>query len=362
VVFVLSSSQMLSNGIQKTMGRSGNADNAIVLRQGSDAELASNVDASRVSLIKAAPGVRRATDGTPIGAGEIVLVIALELADSPGQVTNVLTRGVPDDVLKLRPEVRIVEGRPAKPGTNEVIIGKRLLGRFTNVAVGSTFELNKNRPAQIVGVFEANGSSFESEIWADVDVARAAFGRDALVSSVTVALSGHSAYDGFKTAVEQDKQLGLQVYRENEYYEKQSEGTSLFVTFMGSAIVFFFSIGAMIGAMITMYAAVSNRSREIGTLRALGFSRFQILTSFLIEASILTFLGGAVGFAASLLMTFVHFSLLNMASWSEITFSFEPTPKIMILSLITGGFMGLLGGLFPAVRAARMSPLAAMRD
>lgn len=362
VVFVLSASQMLTHGIKRTMGRSGNPDDAIVLRQGADAELASTFDASRVNLIKATPGVRRGSDGSPLGVGEMVIVIALDLVDAPGQVSNVMVRGVPAGVMSLRNEARIVSGRPAKPGTSEVVIGKRLLGRYRGLALGSTFELNKNRPAQVVGIFEANGSSFESEIWADLDVANAAFGRESLVSSVTIALESHAAYDGVKASIEQDKQLGLQVMRESEYYEKQSEGTSLFVSFMGSAIVFFFSIGAMIGAMITMYAAVSNRAREIGTLRALGFSRFQILTSFLLEASLLTAVGGAVGFAASLAMTLVHFSMMNFATWSEVTFSFEPTPQIMISALLMGGIMGLLGGLFPAVRAARMSPLAAMRD
>lgn len=362
VVFVLSSSKMLSNGIKKTMGRSGSPDNAIVIRQGSDAELSSNIDSSRVGLVKATPGVRRDPAGAPIGVGEVVVVIAADIIDAPGQVSNVIVRGVPDDVTKLRPDVRVVEGSPARPGTNEVIVGKRLVGRFRGMSLGATFELNKNRPAKVVGIFEANGSSFESEVWADVDVTRAAFGRDALVSSVTIALASRAGYDGVKAAIEQDKQLGLQVQRESEYYERQSEGTSDFVSGLGSAIVFFFSIGAMIGAMITMYAAVANRGREIGTLRALGFSRFQILSSFLLEASLLTLIGGFVGSLASLGMTFVRFSMLNMSTWSEVVFSFEPTPEILISALVTGGLMGLAGGLFPAVRAARMSPLAAMRD
>lgn len=362
VVFVLSSSQMLAHGIKRTMGRSGSAGNAIVLRKGSDAELSSNVESRLVSLVKAAPGVARSQGGAPVGAGEIVIVIALDLADTPGQVANVLVRGVPDDVMTLRPEIRVVEGRPAKPGTNEVIIGTRIRHKFKGLDLGSTFDLNKNRPAVVVGVFESGGSSFESEVWGDVDTVRTAFGRDGVVSSVTVRLASESSYDGFAAAMEHDKQLGLKVLRESEYYDKQSEGTAKFVRFLGQAIVFFFSVGAMIGAMITMYAAVANRRREIGTLRALGFSRFQVLTSFLLEAFLLALAGGALGAVASLAMMFVEFSMMNFTTWSEVVFSFEPTPPIIASAVLAGGIMGIVGGFFPALRAAQTSPLVAMRD
>lgn len=191
---------------------------------------------------------------------------------------------------------------------------------------------------------------------------RAAFGRPGEVSSITVKLSSPSSLDVFAASMEHDKQLGLQVWRESEYYEKQSEGTTKFVRFLGTAIVFFFSVGAMIGAMITMYAAVANRRREIGTLRALGFSQFQVLTSFLFEAFLLASLGGLFGVVASLGMTFVEFSMMNFATWSDVVFSFEPTPKILGSALVSGGLMGIAGGFLPAIRAARTSPLIAMRD
>jgi putative ABC transport system permease protein len=362
VVFVLASSQMLAHGIKRTMGRSGSVDNAIVMRKGSDAELSSSVETRLVNLVKAAPGVKRGNDGSPLGAGELVLVVALDLASKPGQVANVLVRGVQGDVMQLRPEVHVVEGRPATPGTHEVIIGKRIRGKFKGLGLGQQFELNKNRPANVVGIFESNGSSFESEVWGDVDTVRAAFGRDGVVSSVTVQLASHTSYDGFAAAMEHDKQLGLKVQRESDYYDKQSEGTAKFVQFLGQAIVFFFSVGAMIGAMITMYAAVANRGREIGTLRALGFSRFQVLTSFLLEAFLLALLGGALGAVASLAMMFVEFSMMNFTTWSEVVFSFEPTVKIIVTAVLAGGIMGIVGGFFPAVRAARISPLVAMRD
>jgi putative ABC transport system permease protein len=362
VVFVLSASRMLANGVEKTMGHAGDPDHAIVLRKGSDAELSSGLENSVAALVKATPGVKLGADGTPIGSPEMVMVIAGDRADSPGQVGNVLIRGVTEDAFKLRPEVHVTEGRLPRSGTNEVIAGKRIRGRFTNMDLGGTFELNKNRPATVVGIFEAGGRSFESEIWGDLDTVRASFGRTSELSSVTVALSSHAAYDGFAASIEHDKQLGLDVQRESTYYEKQSEGTGAFVSGLGGAIVFFFSIGAIIGVVITMYAAVANRSREIGTLRALGFGKTEIMMSFLIESAILAVIGGAVGALLSLIMSFFTFSMTNYATWSEVVFTFEPSPGILLGALVGGGLMGIAGGFFPALRAARTSPLIAMRE
>jgi putative ABC transport system permease protein len=361
VVFVLAASLMLSAGIKRTLGASGHRDHALVLRKGSDAELASNLETRLVSLILAAPGVKHDGSGSPLGGGEVVIVIALEKAGTQGQVSNVQVRGVPEAALKLRPDVRIVEGRPAQPGTDEVMIGRRIRGRFNGVDLGSSFELKKNRKVQVVGVFEAAGSSFESEVWADVETVKSSFGRDGLVSSVTVALEGPTKYDAFAGAIEHDKQLGLQALRETRYYEKQSEGTTLFITAVGSIVAVLFSIGAMIGAMITMYAGVAQRKREIGTLRALGFSRTSILFSFLMESVLLAFTGGLVGALASLSMSSVEFSMVNFATWSEVVFTFTPTPTILLLAVGFGGLMGIVGGFLPAIRAARTSPVEAMR-
>lgn len=361
VVFVLAASQMLARGIKQTMGKSGSADKAMILRKGADAELSSNIDQKNVALALAKPGIKQARNGTPLGAGEVLLVLALNKIDNANQVSNVGLRGVTDIAMELRPEVRLVSGRPAKPGTDEVIIGKRLVGKYEGLRVGQKFELKKNRPAEVVGVFESGGSSFESEIWGDVDVVRTSFGREGLVSSITVALEGPSKLETLKESVEQDKQLDMQVMQEVKYFEKQSEGTAMLVNVLGGAIVFFFSIGAMIGAMITMYGAVSNRQREVGTLRALGFPRFMILFSFLTEAVMLALFGGAVGAIASLAMGLVEFSMMNQNTWSEVVFSFDPSPVIISGAILAGGAMGVFGGLMPAVRAARVSPIAAMR-
>lgn len=359
VVFVLATSLMMSAGVKKTLASSGRPDVAIVLRKGSDAELGSGVEDPQVSLIRAMPGVKK-EDNTPIAAGEVVVVIALEKLGAAG-VANVQVRGVADASKKLRKNTRIVEGREATPGSDEVVVGRGINGRFRGVKLGDSFELKRNRAVTVVGVFEDQGSSHESEVWIDVDTLRSAFGRQGAVSSVRVQLEAPQSFDSFQLAVEQDKRLGLQALRETTYFENQSQGTSLFIGVLGTVVAVCFSLGAIIGAVITMYAAVANRQREIGTLRALGFSRFSILVCFLTESVLLSLLGGLLGAAASLLMGNVEFSMINLASWSEMTFKLDPVPQILGASVAAAGFMGVLGGFLPAVRASGVSPLAAMR-
>jgi len=362
VVFVLAASRMLAHGIAETMGRSGSASRAIVMRKGADAELSSVGEQRHVGIVLAAPGVKRNAKGEPIGGGEALVVIAATRTDDPSQFANVQLRGVNPNVFELRPEARIVAGRPARAGTDEVLVGARVRGRFVGLEIGQRFEIKKNRTAEVVGVFEAGGSSFESEIWADLETVRTSFGREGMVSSISVALESPSAFDRFRAAIEGDKQLDLQVLSEPTYYEKTSEGTALLMTFLGGAIVFFLSLGAMIGGMITMYGAVDSRKREIGTLRALGFTRLQVLGSFLFESALLALCGGVIGAFAALGMGFVKIGMMNQATWSEMVFSFDPTPDIVIGSVIAGAVMGILGGFLPAARAARVSPIAAMRE
>jgi len=361
VVFVLSSSLMLGQGIRNTLVSNGSESRAIVLRKGSDTELASGVDAANVGLILAAPGVKRDADAQALGTQDVVVVASLDKVGGEGYVSNILIRGVMPAAFRVRPEVRITEGRPAQAGTDEVIVGKGIAGRFQGTALGGSFELKKNRPVKVVGVFEAQRSSFESEVWADIETVRNSFGRGSSSSSVTVQLESPGAYDAFAAYVANDKQLGLEPFRETTYYDKQSEGTSTFIIALGSLIAFFFSVGAMIGAMITMYGTVAQRAKEVGTLRALGFSRSAVLLSFLFESSMLALIGGAVGGVASLGMSAVRFSMMNFATWQEISFSFDPSLPVVLGSIAAGGVMGILGGFFPAIRAARLSPIEAMR-
>ncbi len=315
VVFAFSSVLMLNNGIKRTLGRSGRPDNAIVMRNGSQAELASGVQESQIGLLASKDEVARAPAGSAFGAGgvaigEVVVVIALPKIGTDG-ISNVTIRGTTPAAFEFRPEAKIIEGRLPQPGTDEVIIGKAIRGRFEGVELGQSFEIKKHRPVTVVGVFETGGSSFESEVWAGLDTVRSAYNRAGSVSSVRVRLVAPDKFEAFKLSVEADKNLGLGVEREDAYYNKQSEGLPQLITVMGILIAVFCGLGAMIGASITMYAAVAHRSREIGTLRALGFSRFSILTSFLFEAVLLAVGGGVVGVLLSLLMSMVKFSMIN---------------------------------------------------
>jgi putative ABC transport system permease protein len=362
VVFVLAAALMLSEGVSKTLVAGGRTDNAIVTRKGADNEMSSSIESKSVSLVLATPGVKKDETGSALGGGEVVVVIAQDrLGGKPGEVTNILVRGVNDNVLKVRPDARIIEGRPAKPGTDECIIGKGLEGKYKGMTIGDKFDLKKNRPVTVVGVFEAGGSSFESEVWVNLETARTSFGREGLVSSVTVRLDSPAKFDAFKATIETDKQLLLEARRETKYYQDQSQGTALFISIMGTIIAVFCAAGATLGAMNTMFAAVAQRRREVGTLRALGFSKFQILFSFVMESSVLALAGGLIGLGLAMILTLTRVSMMNFQTWQEISFSFTATPEIMLTSIIAGAGMGIVGGLLPAFKAAGVSPIEAMR-
>lgn len=358
VVFVFASVMMLANGIKKTLGRSAGTDVAVVLRKGATAEMESTIEEPSINLVLNDKALPLPSSG-PRGVAEVMVVALLDKVGTKG-FSNAAIRGVPHNAVEFRPTIRVIAGRPPHPGADEVMIGRAIRGRFRGLDLEQSFELKKNRSVKVVGVFEDGGSSNESEVWADVNTVRTAFRREGFVSSIRVRVPPDKL-DAFKASVESNRQLNLQVLKEADYYDKQSEGTSLFITAMGTVIAVFFSIGAMLGAMITMHAAVASRQREIGTLRALGFGRWSILFSFLVESILLALAGGAIGAAAALAMGFVRFSMVNFASWSEIVFSFEPTAGIIGGALVFATVMGLLGGFFPAVRAARMSPVDAMR-
>jgi len=359
VVFVVASVQMLIAGLQKTLGRGASEDVAVVLRKGSDTELPSGIEDKYVSMVIATAQQVGATK-KPMAVGEVVVVILLDKIGANG-VSNVQVRGVPEDALAFRPTAKIIEGRAPNPGADEVIVGNAIRGRFKGLDVGGTFELKKNRNVKVVGIFEDGGSSFESEVWVDLHVLRQAFAREGYVSSVRVRLDSPSKFDAFKANIESNRQLGLVVMREADYFEKQSEATGFLLKVIGWMVGVFFAIGAMIGATITMNAQVAGRTREIGTLRALGFSRLAIMWSFLLESIFLCVGGGVCGAIAATAMKAVKITMLNMGTWSEIVFGFEPTPKILVTSVVMAVSMGVLGGMMPARRASRVSPVEAMR-
>lgn len=357
VVFVFAAALMLGEGVNQALTTAGRVDNVIILRKGSDAELSSAIANEYLGLFRGPTQVSQA--GGVIG--EIVVVITADRADGSG-VSNVLVRGTPPEGLAFRPEIKITSGRAPKPGTNEVIVGRAISGRFKGIAPGQRFELRRNRPLEVVGEFASGGSSYESEVWGDLDVVRRSLGRDGVVSSVRVRINSAAEFDAYRQLIESDKRFSMKVMREADYYEKQSQQTSGFLKGMGLAVAILFSIAAMIGAAITMNGAVAHRSREIGTLRALGFSRRSILASFLIEAMVLAVIGGAVGSLLVTALSLVSFPVMNFQTFSEIVIRFHATPAVFVKSLIFSGVMGLIGGLVPAIRASRISPIEAMRS
>jgi putative ABC transport system permease protein len=353
---------MLAAGVNKTISANGGDNVALVIRKGSDNELSSTIERDKVAVILSSPGVKMGGDGQPLGTGEVAMIVMLTPVSAPEGLSNVQIRGVDADVTRFRPDVEIVEGRMMTPGTDEAIVGRAIAGRFQNLDVGGTIEPKKNRPMKIVGVFTDGGSALESEVWADADAVRAAFGREGMVSSVRARLESPAAFDAFEAAVEGDKRLGLEAMTEEAWNQKQSQFLSIFVTVLGAVISVFLGLGAVIGAMITMYASIANRQREIGTLRAIGFRRRQILLSFLIESLLIAAVGGLLGSLGALGMSFVKFSMLNFATFSEMVFTFEPTPFVFAVAWAFTAAMGLFGGLLPAYRAAMMSPVLAMRS
>jgi len=358
VVAVFAAALMFSAGVQRVTVTGGRPDTVIVLRKGSDAELSSGIS-NEYKKLGDRPEVAQVGGAGAIG--EIVIVVTADLTDGSGGISNVMVRGTTPEGMTFRPELKIVSGRAPKPGTNEVIVGKAISGRFQGIGLGQRFDLKRNRPLEVVGEFTAGGSSYESEVWGDLDVIRKYLGRESVVSSVRVRLTDPSKFEAYRAAVEGDKDFSVKALRERDYYQRLSEGLS-FITMAGVVLAILFSIAAMLGAAITMNSAVANRSKEIGTLRALGFSRLSILGSFVLESIFLALAGGAVGLVLVMLLSLVDVRMMNWSTFSDIVLSFEATPRVIILSLLFSTLMGLFGGLVPAIRASRVSPVEAMRE
>ena len=359
VVFVFAAVLMMAYGIQKTLKATGQNDNVHIARKSANGEISSIIDGETQNIIRSLPYIAKTGDGKPIISYEPVVVINLKKVD--GGLSNVTVRGVSPQVEKLRPQVKIVEGRMFKWGTRELIVGSGLINRFKGANIGDKVKFAGDNWT-IVGEFTTDGSGFDSELWGDALQLLDAFNRGSTVSIVTLKLDNANNYDKFKRAFESDRRLEqFEPEIEQQYYEEQSELMSNFIKILGIFVTIIFSLGATIGAMITMYAAVANRTREIGTMRALGFRRRNIMIVFLSESIMISLAGGIVGLILASFLQFFSISTLNFASFSELQFSFAVSPSIIISSLIFALVMGIVGGFLPSIRAARKNIVDSLR-
>lgn len=358
VVFVFAATLMLADGLQKTLVETGSPENAVVIRRASQSEVQSGVERLQASIVESRPEVAIGADGRPLLAKELVVLINL-LKRGSGKPANVVIRGIGRASLAIRPQVRLVAGRMPRPGSSEIIAGQGIAKRFEGAGIGEHLRFAM-RDWTVVGIFDAGSTGFSSEIWGDADQLMQSFRRP-VYSSVTFRLKESSLFDSFKAAVEEDPRMTVEAKRETKYYLDQSEAMAKFLRILGLALTVIFSLGAVIGAMITMYAAVANRVVEIGTLRALGFNRRSILLAFVMESLFLGLLGGLVGLFAASFLQLLTISTMNWQSFAELAFSFTLSPVVVVESLIFSLVMGLAGGLLPAFRAARMSIVDSLR-
>jgi len=358
VVFVFATVLMLDEGLRNTMVTTGEFDNVIVIRRAADTEVQSGVGRDQANIIEAHPAIAIGADGRRMLSKETVVLISLIKRDT-GKPSNVIIRGIDQRGLKLRPQVKLSAGRMFRPGASEVIAGASIARRFSGAGIGETLHFGQ-RDWTVVGLFDAGNSGFDSEIWGDADQLLPAFRRNAY-SAMVLRLADSALFDGFKKDVENDPRLTVDAKREQTFYSDQSKALSTFISVLGLILSVIFSIGAMIGATITMYASVANRVGEIGTLRALGFQRRSILAAFLSESMLLALVGGAVGLACASLMQFLSFSTTNFQSFSELAFGFKLNGAIVLKTLLFALAMGFVGGFLPALRAARMQIVDALR-
>jgi putative ABC transport system permease protein len=352
VVFVFASVLMLAQGVEKTLASTGSRENAILLRKGSTSELTSFLPREAAKTF-AADGAVAQEGGRPVASPELFVIFQLPRADGNG-TANVGFRGITKDGWELMrsKSVRLVDGRAPQWATSEVMIGRATRGRYTGATLGQSITIAR-RQWTVVGVFEAGGAAYESEVWADADQIADAAHRTGY-STMTLRLKSASDFDGLRATVDADPRWNLEAQREDRFYEAASGPLATFIRVLGTVIAVFFSFGATLGAMITMYAQVASRVREVGTLRALGFRRRAVLGSFLVESLILALLGAAAGCVFASLLGAASFTTTNWSSFTEIKFRFHFSTEVAIKATLFAVVMGLLGGFLPAFRAARL--------
>lgn len=358
VVFVFATVLMLSEGLKRTLVETGRPDNVMVIRRSAQTEVQSAVERPQAAIVRSLSEIARGTDGEDLVSSEVVVLMVLPKRGSD-KPSNVTIRGISPKGLTLRPQVRLAQGRMFRPGSSEIVAGNKIMRSFRGAGLGETLRFGM-RDWTVVGVLDAGNTGFGSEIWGDADQMMQAFRRQAY-SSVIFRLADPAAFEDVKRRLENDQRLMVEAKRENQFYTEQSEVMAKFLSILGISLSTIFSIGAVIGAMITMYASVANRTTEIGTLRALGFHRASILSAFLVESLMLGFIGGVVGIALASGMQVITVSTMNWQTFAEIAFSFTLTMNIVLKSLGFALLMGITGGFLPAIRAARLKIVDALR-
>ena len=358
VAFVFAAVLMLDAGLNRTMVGTGSVDNVVFIRKGAETEIQSGITRDQAALVESQPQVARGSDGNAMASKESLVLISLTKTGQD-KGSNIVTRGVSPMAQVLRPQVKIVQGRMFQPGSSEIVVGKNIHEEFDGVAIGQKLRFAQ-REWLVVGSFDAGKSAFDSEVWGDVEQLMQAF-RRVNYSSVIVKMSSVDSFDALVKAVQDDIRIALDGKRERLFYEDQSRALSTFISFLGIFLSVIFSVGAMIGAAITMYSSVAMRTGEIGTLRALGFRQPSILVAFLIESLLLGFVGGVAGLACAAFLQSITISTMNFQSFSQLAFSFLLTFKIVLQTLVFSLVMGFVGGFLPAVKAARMKIVDSLR-
>ncbi len=358
VVFVFAAVLMLDQGLKEALVDTGQPDNVVVIRKGSETEVQSVIERSQAALVESLPQIARGAGGLPLVSRETVVLITLAKLDG-NKPANVIIRGVGPAGAALRPQLRVVEGRMFRPGSSEILVGSSIAQRFRGMGLGEAVRFG-GREWRVVGIFEAGRSGFDSEIWGDAEPLLQTFRRNAF-SSMLFRLSDAADFPAARQIIDADPRLTLEAKLERTFYADQSAMLSNFINILGLTLSVIFSVGAVIGGAITMYAAVASRTAEIGTLRALGFRRSSVMVAFMVESLLLSLLGGVAGLAAASLMQAFTISTMNWQSFSELAFSFRLTPAIAVKTLLFALGMGLVGGFMPAARAARMKIVDALR-
>jgi putative ABC transport system permease protein len=350
----------MANGFRATLVSSGSPDNAIVRRAGADTEMVSAVSLAQFRVIEDAPGVARDDQG-PLVSGEVVVIAAFPLART-GTPANVQVRGVSDRVLRVRRGVRVASGRFFRPGLAELVVGRNAVKTYSGLALGSAVHFGGGS-WQVVGILDAGGSAFDSEVWCDANVLNQVYQRPTnIFQSVTARLESPSALAKFKDALTSDPRLSVQVERETEYYERHSQAVTSLIRILGFLVALVMGIGAVFGALNTMYSAVAERSREIATMRALGFGGGTIVFSFVVESLFIALAGGVLGCLAVLPMNGFTTGTINWQTFSHLAFAFRITPALLTQGVVFAGLMGIVGGVPPAVRAVRQPVAVALRE